>query len=77
MPFDRRQEDRETRDMAVAADTKIDNHMEDCVRFRIAIADSLKDMRADLKRINWLLPLMIGGIMAIKEIVDVFVAAHS
>lgn len=70
--YEKRQEDRNTRDIAVKADTKVDTHMQDCLAVRQRIEDSLKDIRTDLKRINWLLPLLIGGIMVIKEGLDLW-----
>lgn len=57
----------DTRDIAVAADTKIDSHMVDCIQVRTRIEKALDDIRADLKRINWYLPLIIGGIIVVSH----------
>lgn len=61
----------ETRDIAIAADTKIDSHVADCLTVRIRIEKSLDDIRDDLKRINWYLPLILGGITVASHVFDI------
>lgn len=64
--------EQETRDIAVAADTKIDSHMTDCFAVRVRIEKALDDIRDDLKRINWYLPSIVGGIVALSKALDYF-----
>lgn len=65
----------DTRDIAVAADTKIDAHVIDCTSVRLRIEKSLDDIRADLKRINWFLPLIVGGIIVASRGFDYLMKA--
>ncbi len=63
-----------TRDIAVAADTKIDSHLEDCFQVRTRIEKALDDLRADIKRINWYLPRIIGGIVVASHGIDIIIS---
>lgn len=40
--------DRETRDIAVRADTKADSHIADCTMFRLRLAEDFKDTRKSI-----------------------------
>lgn len=64
---------KDTRDIAVSADTKIDAHIDDCATVRVRIEKALDDIRADLKRINWYLPLILGGITVASQIFNVVI----
>lgn len=64
------QPDNNTRDIAVAAETKIDAHVLDCVAVRGRIEKTLDNIQADLKRINWYLPMILGGIVLASHSID-------
>jgi len=66
--------EKDTRDIAVAAETKIDAHVQDCINHREAIQNFMIEIRADIKRINWYLPLIIGGIVVLGHMPDWIVA---
>lgn len=62
--------DETTRDIAVSANTKVDAHVQDCIRHRESIQNFMLEIRADIKRINWYLPLIIGGIVVTSHGID-------
>lgn len=45
MVADKENAERETRDIAVRADTKADAHIQDCMMFRLRLAEDFKDTR--------------------------------
>lgn len=61
---------KDTRDIAVTAKSLIDQHMQDCVRVREAIFASFKDFRNDLKRQNWILAMIVGGLILVSKLPD-------
>lgn len=77
MDRERRAEDRDTRDLAVKADTKIDSHLDDCAQYRVSTENKLTTINAKLDKINWLLPLIIGGIIMAGKVMDYAYVAHS
>lgn len=66
----------DTRDMVIRANTKIDTHVDDCIRFRATIAKSFDDVRADLKKQSWYLTLIIGGLIALSRLPEIMGAIH-
>lgn len=66
----------ETRDMAVQANTKIDHHLLDCAQFREALRSDFKEFRDDLKRLNWRIAIMIGGLVVLSHGIDWLVSLH-
>lgn len=71
---ERRQEDRDTRDIAVEARSMVNQHMTDCEKFRITVSDAFKEFREEFKKLNWRLALFLGGMMVVKEAFDWFVS---
>lgn len=59
-----------TRDIAVGADVKINQHMTDCTQFRLSIQNILTEFRQDLKAINWRLALIVGAITLAGKGID-------
>ncbi len=66
-----------TRDIAVAADTKIDHHMIDCSEFRRALLATHTDMREDMGEIRETvtklqirLALLLGGLTVLGKVWD-------
>jgi hypothetical protein len=59
---ERREEDRETRDMAVRALSMVQNHMSDCTSFRVAMSSTVAEFRKDLKELRWQQALIVGGL---------------
>ena len=64
--------DDNTRDLALTANTKIDQHMTDCTKFREALRQDLIGFREDIKKINWRVAMMLGGLIIISHGVDYF-----
>ena len=62
-----------TRDVAIQADTKINQHMTDCTSFRIAIQNNLAELRKDIKELNWRMDMIVGGLTALGKLLDFFV----
>ncbi len=60
----------DTRDIAMAAKTLIDHHMTDCNAFRVNLRSDLTEFRDDLKKLNWRIAMMIGGLVIISHGVD-------
>lgn len=60
----------ETRDIAVEAKSMIDQHMTDCRQFRITVQNTLAEFRDDLKKLNWHMALIIGGITVAGKLID-------
>ena len=61
----------DTRDIAVEAKSLVNQHMTDCMAFRITVQSTLAEFRDDLKSLNWRMALIVGGITALGEIVHV------
>ena len=77
---ERRQEDISTRDIALTAKQKVDSHMEDCVAARIRVENAfasvntrLEKMSAKQDKIGWLLGLIIGGLILVREAIELYV----
>lgn len=62
--------EQQTRDLAVAASTKIDAHVQECTELRKRIEKALDDFRLDLKKINWRMAMMVGGLLTLSHVVD-------
>ena len=60
----------ETRDIAVSANTKVDQHMTDCEQFRINIQATLMEFREDIKSLNWRMAMIMGGFTLVGKILD-------
>lgn len=71
---DRRNDD--TRDIALKANTKVDQHMTDCVQFRIDVQKTLGEFREDIKKLNWRMALLMGGITAVSKLLDYYMPLH-
>ena len=70
--------ERNTRDMAIAAQTKIDAHVTDCTEFRkvmqatvVKIENNIDILRNDIQSLTVKLSIVVGGIIAIGKIIDV------
>lgn len=57
----------ETRDIAVRAESMINQHMTDCTQFRLTVAESLREFREEFKKLNWRVALMLGGLIIISR----------
>lgn len=75
--FDRRKEDRDTRDTAVRADQKVDSHIQDCIKWREVVEKSFQSLKADLaaqgtdiKSLNNRVVLIIGGLIVVSKLLD-------
>lgn len=66
---DRRTTD-DTRDIAITADTKIDQHMTDCTAFRTTIQNTLNEFREDIKKLNWRMALLLGAFEVVGKAID-------
>lgn len=66
---DRRHLD-DTRDIAITADSKIDQHMTDCTSFRSAVQDTLNEFREDIKKLNWRMACLLGGLELMAKTLD-------
>lgn len=73
--------DSDTRDIAVEANVKVDQHIQDCVRFRTIIADSFKTVNDNMnkqgEKINTLqirAALLLGGLIVIGKGIDMLMA---
>lgn len=65
--------DRATRDVAVKAETKIDQHMQDCIKWREVVQASFATLQTDLKSLNNRVILIIGGLIALSKAADLVV----
>ncbi len=63
-------DDNNTRDIAMSAKLLIDTHMTDCNKFRENLRGDFKEFRDDLKKVNWKIAMMLGGIVVISHGVD-------
>lgn len=77
--------EQETRDIAVRADEKTNMHIQDCVMFRLRLANDfndiketqkatnadLKDVRKDLVKQTVILALLMGAISGVGHIGDI------
>lgn len=61
---------RETRDLAVEANSLINQHMKDCVTWRESVQSTLGEMSKELKSLNNRVIYIIGGIIAITKAAD-------
>lgn len=59
--------DDNTRDIAVAAGTKIDAHVQDCIGYRTETRATLREIQSDIKKIFYVL----GGITVLGHIVEI------
>lgn len=62
--------DKGTRDIALEALTMIKAHQLDCEKFRVIILDSHKTFTEDLKKINWRMAMILGGLVVISHGID-------
>lgn len=62
--------DDKTRDIAMTAKTLIDHHMTDCNVFRENLRNDLAEFRADLKKINWRMAMILGGLVVLSHGID-------
>lgn len=62
----------DTRDIAVEAKIMINQHMTDCTQFRITVQNTLAEFREDLKKLNWRMALIVGGITIAGEIINLY-----
>lgn len=62
--------DESTRDIAMAAKLLIDHHMTDCNVFRDNLRGDLAEFRNDLKKINWRMALILGGLIVLSHGID-------
>lgn len=62
--------DQNTRDIAVAADTKVDQHIVDCMALRVVITGALSEIRDDIKKIYWRMGLLFGGLFLASHLLD-------
>ncbi len=60
----------DTRDIAVNAKTLIDHHMTDCEQFRKNLRDDLSDFREDLRKLNWRMAMILGGLVILSHGID-------
>lgn len=67
----------DTRDIAVIANTKVDQHIQECINLRVQIMENFSKIREDIKdlgkansRINWIVALVIGGLILATRIPD-------
>lgn len=77
--------DQQTRDIAMRAQALIDHHMMDCETFRENLRadmkesrensrDDLKDFREEIKKLNWRVAGILGGLMVAVHAIDWFLA---
>lgn len=62
----------DTRDIAVEAQTLIKAHVLDCVEFRKTLIDIHREFRDDLKKINWRMAMILGGVVVLSHGLDWF-----
>ena len=60
----------ETRDIAVSANTKVDQHIADCTELRKTISTTFTELRNDIKNLNWKMGMIFGGITLISKAAD-------
>lgn len=67
----------DTRDIAVIANTKVDQHIQECINLRVQIMENFQHLRNDIKdlsknsaRINWIVALIIGGLILATRVPD-------
>lgn len=60
----------ETRDIAVSANTKVDQHIADCTELRKTIASTFSELRNDIKNLNWKMGMIFGGITLISKVME-------
>lgn len=62
----------DTRDIAVAADTKIDAHVVDCLQVRMRNEAKLDNIDAKLDKLMWYILPIFGGVILIAQ----FIVGH-
>jgi hypothetical protein len=70
---DRKYQD--TRDIAVEANSKVDQHMTDCTQFRINLQNTLIEFRDDIKKLNWRMAMIVGGFTLAAKALDYLLPA--
>lgn len=65
----------ETRDVAIRAESKVDQHMTDCTQFRINIQNTLGEFRDDIKKLNWRMAMIMGGFTLAAKALDYLIPA--
>jgi len=67
--------DTDTRDIAVVANTKIDQHVQDCISWRLrldkrfdSLGETLEHLAQDNKNINMKIAYAIGGLIILTKI---------
>lgn len=60
----------DTRDLAVEAKTSIDQHMTDCTAFREVVQNTLTEFREDIKKLNWRMAMIVGGVTVLGKVFD-------
>lgn len=73
---ERREEDRNTRDIAIEARTLANSHIQECTARWEKLESTLGEFREDFKKVNWKLALIVGGIMVASKLADVWMAVH-
>ena len=63
-------DDINTRDIAMTAKALIDHHMTDCETFRQNLRGDLKEFREDLRKLNWRMAMLIGGLLLFTHGID-------
>lgn len=58
----------DTRDIAIGAETKIDAHLTDCATYRQSTETKLIKINDKIDKINWFLPLIIGGLVVLTHV---------
>lgn len=68
----------DTRDIAVIANTKVDQHIQECINLRVEIVKNFADLRESIKelskqnaKINWIVALIIGGLILLSRVPDI------
>ena len=59
-----------TRDIAMSAKALIDHHMTDCETFRENLREDMREFREDLKKLNWKIAALLGGLVVISHLMD-------
>lgn len=62
--------DDNTRDIAMQASIKIDQHMTDCTKFRDGLREDLRGFSDDLKKLNNRVMIIIGGLTLLSHSIE-------
>lgn len=64
-----------TRDIAMNAQTLISHHMTDCEQFRVNLRQDMSEFRDDLKKLNWRMAMILGGLVILSHGIDWILSA--